>query len=158
MLIEADSNIYPKLLENRPNPNIKKYNVALCNTDGEVSFMQIIGPQMLSGIVSEYDKRHLERIDREVAECGGSYQIIKMQGARFSTIMKEQQKKIDYISIDVEGGEMKILESIDFDSYDIRLIGIENNYNTDDIYNFLKVRGYKKILKLGADDFYIKEN
>ncbi|WP_163555587.1 FkbM family methyltransferase [Helicobacter suis] len=159
VLIEADFNVYTLLLRNRPNPKIKKHNVALCNIDGEVSFMQITGyAQMLSGIVDEYDKRHLERIEKEVAEYGGDYQIIKMQGARFDTIMQGEQKKIDYLSIDVEGGEMKVLESIDFNSYDIRLIGIENNYNTDDIYNFLKLKGYKKILKLGCDDFYVKEN
>ncbi|WP_163566216.1 FkbM family methyltransferase [Helicobacter suis] len=159
VLIEADSNVYTELLKNRSNPKIKKHNVALCNTDGEVSFMQITGyAQMLSGIVSEYDKRHLEWIEREVNRHGSDCQIVKMQGARFDTIMKGEQKKIDYLSIDVEGGEMKILESINFDNYDIRLIGIENNYGCDDIYNFLKPRGYKKILRLGCDDFYIKEH
>ncbi len=144
VLIEADSNVYEQLLKNRPNPNISKYNVALCNIDGEVEFMQITGySQMLSGIVEEYDKRHLERVYKEIQEYGGSYEIIKIKGARFDTIMNDKSKNIDYLSIDIEGGEMKILQSIDFNKYNIQLIGIENNYQTNDISNFLKQKGYK---------------
>ena len=157
VLIEADSNVFAKLLENRPNPKIAKHNVALCNTDGEISFMQITGyAQMLSGIVDEYDKRHLERIQREIKEYGGSYEIVKMQGARFDTIMCNQPRKIDYLSIDIEGGEMKVLESIDFKKYDIRLIGVERNYNSPDVANLLEQKGYVRIMRLGCDEFYEK--
>ncbi len=118
--------------------------------------MQITGPQMLSGIVDEYDKRHLERIQKEIEEFGGSYEIVKISGARFDTIMKDKTNNIDYLSIDVEGGEIKILESIDFNKYNIQLIGIENNYKTSDIPDFLITRGYRHIIDLGCDEFYEK--
>ena len=157
VLIEADSNVFAKLLENRPNPKVAKHNVALCNTDGEVSFMQITGyAQMLSGIVDEYDERHLERIKREIKEYGGSYEIVKIQGAKFDTIMRNQPRRIDYLSIDIEGGEMKVLESIDFNKYDIRLIGVERNYDSLGVANLLEQKGYVKIMQLGCDEFYEK--
>ncbi|WP_394997185.1 FkbM family methyltransferase [uncultured Helicobacter sp.] len=157
VLIEADSNVFAKLLSNRPNPNVAKYNVAICEYDGEVEFLQVSGyAQMLSGIVSAYDKRHLERIEREVRRFGGSINKIKMQGARFDSIMKNHQRHIDYLSIDVEGGEMGILKSIDFSAYDITLIGIENNYYTNEIPNFLHDKGYVKFIRLGCDEFYTK--
>ncbi|HFS5119891.1 TPA: FkbM family methyltransferase [Campylobacter jejuni] len=155
ILIEADPDIFQECIKNRPNT--PKYNVALCNTDGEVEFMQIQGPQMLSGIVSEYSQEHLERIYREIEECNGSYEIIKLQGAKFSTIMKNfpEVREIDYLSIDVEGGEMAILKSIDFDQHKILVIGIEDNYpETSGIEKFLCEKGYKKIARLGCDSFF----
>ncbi|MCV3463664.1 FkbM family methyltransferase [Campylobacter sp. FU_497] len=156
ILIEADEKVFKKSIEYRPNTD--KYNVALCNTDGEVQFMAIRGgAQMLSGIVDEYCKEHLERIHREIKQDGGSYEIIKIQGAKFETIMKNypQIQEIDYMSIDVEGGEMKILESIDFQKYKINLIGIEDNYpQTSGIKQFLTKKGYKKIASMGCDTFF----
>ena len=146
-------------LINRPNPRVAKYNVAVCESDGEIEFLQITGyAQMLSGIVGEYDAQHLQRIEHEVKEFGGTMQKIKVHGARFDSIMKNHQKHIDYLSIDVEGGEMKILQNIDFAYYDIALIGIENNYKIKDIPNLLQTYGYKKIMELGCDEFYAKMN
>ena len=34
---------------------------------------------------------------------------------------------IDYLSLDIEGGEMDLLESIDFSKYKIKVISVENN-------------------------------
>lgn len=158
ILIEADSNVFADLLKNRPNTNIAKYNVAVCENDGELEFLQISGyAQMLSGILDKYDQRHLERIKREVKQFGGSIEIKTIQGLRFDTIMKHHQKHIDYLSIDIEGGEMSVLQTIDFNAYDITLIGIENNYKNREISIFLRNKGYKKIIQLGCDEFYLKQ-
>ncbi|WP_307983753.1 hypothetical protein [uncultured Helicobacter sp.] len=51
---------------------------------------------------------------------------------------------------------MKILESLDFENFDIGLLGIENNYKDFVIPKFLKSKGYKKIFRLGCDEFYAK--
>ena len=37
--------------------------------------------------------------------------------------------KIDFLSIDVEGAELSILNTIDFNRYEIGLLSIENDYN-----------------------------
>lgn len=156
LLIEPDSAVFAKLLINRPHT--PKYNVAIYDKDETIEFMQISGyAQMLSGILSQYDKRHLARIKREVAENGGETRIVSVQGARFDTIMRKVgRKRIDYLSIDVEGGEMKVLQSIDFATFDIALIGIENNYNDFNITRFLREHGYRLIFVLGCDEFYAK--
>ncbi|GAD18338.1 FkbM family methyltransferase [Helicobacter fennelliae] len=159
ILIEADSKVFASLQKNRQNPKVSYYNIALFNQDKTIKFLQIQGyAQMLSGILDEYDPRHLERIEHEIAEFGGSYEIIEMQSMRFSTLMRNHPhiRRIDYMSIDVEGGEMKILESLDFENFDIGLLGIENNYKDFVIPKFLKSKGYKKIFRLGCDEFYAK--
>lgn len=158
ILIEADPNVFQKCLENRKSDNTYKYNVALCNTDGKVDFLQIEGPlQMLSGIVEEYNPKHLEGIQNNIKQCGGKMEIIKMNGAKFATILAKHPEiqEIDYLSIDVEGGEMQILESIDFSAIKINLIGIEDNYPQDSgIKDFLHNRGFREICRLGRDRFF----
>lgn len=159
ILIEADCDIFEKCCLNRKHAH--KYNVALCNIDGKVDFMQIIGSaQMLSGIINDYSIEHLSRIHREIEEGGDTFRIISMEGARFSTIMSKHPdiQEIDYLSIDVEGSEMNILHGIDFQKYKINLIGIEDNYpGNSQIEEFLKQHQYKEIYRLGCDRFFEKE-
>jgi|TARA_B110000902_G_scaffold62990_1_gene74628 hypothetical protein len=69
-----------------------------------------------------------------------------------------KNKKINFLNIDVEGAEMKILNCIDFAKYDPDLICIEilelhlektdqreRKLASNDIYNFLIKKKYKKI-------------
>ena len=53
-------------------------------------------------------------------------------------------KPIHYLSIDVEGAEINVLESINFNEIFIDIIGFENNYkeSAEQIIDFLKVRGF----------------
>ncbi len=49
----------------------------MCDRDEEVEFLQVEGAaQMLSGIVGEYDAKHLSRIESEIKAAGGG-NIIK---------------------------------------------------------------------------------
>lgn len=113
--------------------------------------------RMLSGILSEYDPRHLARIDLELQLFGGEKQIIEIDCYRLDTILKAHNiHHIDYLSVDVEGSEMKVLRSIDFAAITIDVITIENNYGEKDIELFLIARGYKHLTKLEGDDIYIR--
>ena len=65
--------------------------------------------------------------------------------------------KIDFLSIDVEGAEMSILSTIDFDLYDIGLLSIENDYNDPKYCEFLRPRGYICAGRIGfLDELFIK--
>lgn len=82
----------------------------MCDRDEEVEFLQVEGAaQMLSGIVGEYDAKHLSRIESEIKARGGGEQYYKIQGMRFDTLMAKHHDttEIDYLSIDVEGGGIK---------------------------------------------------
>ena len=65
-------------------------------------------------------------------------------------------KKIDFISIDTENTELDVLKGIDFNTYDIKLLVIENNYNEPFCEDYLKQFGYAKINRIAVNDFYIK--
>lgn len=64
---------------------------------------------------------------------------------------------IDLCSIDVEGGELQVLKSIDFEKTNIECFLIENNYGDKDVEYFLTNRGYELINKLEWDDVYLKK-
>ena len=46
------------------------------------------------------------------------------------------------MSIDVEGGELKVLQGIDLNKYKIKIMVIENVFNDSKIFEYLKQYGY----------------
>lgn len=152
--IEPLPKSFIKLKENR---KCLSYNLAISNVNGSIKFLEIDGySEMLSGILTEYDHRHLDRIDREIKNFGGNKKIIEIQSIKFSDLIDEEY--IDYLSIDVEGSEMTILESINFNKHKIYCISVENNYGNDNVRNFLSNNGYSLITNIGADNFFIKND
>ena len=63
---------------------------------------------------------------------------------------------VDYMSIDVEGAEMQVLEGIDFDNYFIDVISIEDNGYTDQTRQVLLNKNYKFVTKICADMIFKK--
>lgn len=57
---------------------------------------------------------------------------------------------IDYLSIDVDGGEMDVLRGMDFDKYHVKLITIEHNKYAEgtarkqEIYEYLTNEGFRR--------------
>ncbi|MCJ2049239.1 FkbM family methyltransferase [Methylobacterium sp. J-070] len=69
-------------------------------------------------------------------------------------------KRIDYMSIDVEGGEFDVLQSFDFTSYDVALISVEHNFSRtrEQIYERLVGLGYRPRFRQFSlfDDWYVR--
>jgi FkbM family methyltransferase len=155
--IEPINSVYNRLVTNRPK--CININCAVSDTDGFAEFVCNEGyTEMLSGLKSEYDDRHLNRISDENKKTGSISQVINIQTKRLETICRENNiNHINYLSIDVEGGEFKVINSINFDNLFIDVIGFENNYHdTQDIcINYLKSKGYLKLPDHVADIFMI---
>ena len=67
-------------------------------------------------------------------------------------------KHIDYFSLDVEGGELIILNSIPWDKLDSDLFTIETDQNRNEIIAFMEGKGYERFHKLKGDDLFPKIN
>lgn len=120
-----------------------------------VTFVDVEGwAECLSGIEDSYDPAHVQRINDEIRAHGGSKRTIEVKNYRFNDIIS--QTHIDYVSLDTEGSEMEILESIDFEKYQIDCFSIENNYEDQRISTFMKSHGYYPIVRLGVDVIWIK--
>lgn len=151
--VEPNPEIFNQLKHNR---NCTCLNYCINDKKGDFKFLSVSGyGAMLSGILEFFDNRHLARIDCIIREHGGEKIIIDIAALPMEDIFREYSlKQIDYCNIDVEGSEMKVLESIDFSKVQIKIFTIENNYRTKTIKNFLTSKGYKLIGKLGADEVY----
>ena len=63
---------------------------------------------------------------------------------------------IDFISIDTENTELDVIKGLDLSRYNVRLLIIEDNFNEPHCENYLKLYGYKKIHRMGVNDFFLK--
>lgn|SRR5574343_246702 len=153
--IEPGPNEFKSLSNSRRSINI---NACISDYDGESEFTYIEGyANMLSGLSEDYNDRHKSRIDNETNQYGGNVTKIKMTVNKLQTVLdKYNIHEIDYCSIDTEGSEFNIIKSIDFSRTKIRIFSIENNYNSEEIKNFLEERGYILETKLQWDDIYVK--
>lgn len=146
LAIEPLPDRYAQLVQQR---TCKSLNIAIGDTDGEAEFMSLSGPtSMLSGIISNYDPRHIKRIDAEASQLGATKTVLTVPTRRLDTVFRENGlTRIHYLSIDVEGSEMACIRSIDFSNVYIDVIGFENNYadKTIEIINYLKERGYTEL-------------
>ena len=158
--IEPLKSVYDKLVTNRPN--CINVNCAISDNNGSAEFLSNDGyTEMLSGLKSEYDARHINRMYNEIQVMGGESKTILVDTKRIETICEENNiNHINYLSIDVEGGEMKVLQSINFEKVFIDVIGFENNYpDTQNIpINYLKQYGYIKLPDHVADIFMIHKD
>jgi FkbM family methyltransferase len=159
--VEPIKSRYEDLVKNRPN--CININCAVSDFNGECDFLTISGyAEMLSGIISDYDPRHVARIDRELVQYGGSSNVDKVQVRTVDSICCEHNiSVIDYLSIDVEGAEFSVIKSINFDKVFIEIIGFENNYNdmnTLAIVSHLESNGYLRVVSHGQDIFMIHKN
>ena len=127
--IEPIKSVYDQLIINRPNSiNI---NCAVCNSHGYKDFICNKGyTEVISGLKDSFDVRHLNRLFKENAEHGSTTEIIKVETKQLKTIFENNKiTRVNYLSIDVEGGEFEVIKSIDFDKVFIDVIGFENNYS-----------------------------
>lgn len=75
-------------------------------------------------------------------------------------VLKEHNiTHVDFMSIDVEGGELDVLDGIDFDNVDIYCILIENNKGSKkakQVRKYLIQKGYFLFGRLWLDDVWVK--
>lgn len=136
-----------------------KYNVCIDSEKDFVDFKRVEGySKMLSGMIKECPILHNDRIEKEVKERNQTVIVEKIQCKTLENIIVEcGMPAIDYLAVDVEGGELSVMKSLKMETNNIRptIISSENNYNEDRVQKYLNQFGYKKVAKICLDDFYI---
>jgi FkbM family methyltransferase len=61
---------------------------------------------------------------------------------------------IDIVSIDVEGGELKVLEGFNLNKYKVKIFVIENVFNDPTINDYLKQYGYVLDKRIDYNEYY----
>ena len=157
--VEPMKESFDQLVINRPHSI--NLNCAVCNSDGETEFFNNTGhTKLISGIKSTFDSRHLQRLHNENRDWGSTTELIKVPTKRMETICDEHNiSHINYLSIDVEGAEFEVIQSINFDKVFIDVVGFENNYHdvSAPIVAYLNDKGYV-VIHTAMDIFMIHEN
>ena len=117
----------------------------------------------------EYDtddwQNALSGVQGHVLESGANIdnldkKYITLKKYRLDNILKEQNiLHADFMSLDVEGFEMEVLQGIDFDKIKIDAIIVENDRShlgDNGIRRFIKSKGYQHIARLSGDDIFQK--
>ena len=142
----------------RINRNCVCENYAISEEEGEMEFMDISGwGKGLSGLVNEYEETHKKRIEGELKNPGNKgHEVVLVNTVPLSKVLnKHLFSHIDFCSIDVEGGELSVIKSIDFNQCTFGVMIIENNYGDNSVELYLNSVGYIKKESLKIDDLYI---
>lgn len=155
--IEPLPKSYEQLKKNRTCTTIQG---CVSNQKGQVEFLAIEGyAEMLSGIIDKYDKKHTKRIKKELNKYGGEKEVISVDCYTMNEIAEEHGiSRVDYMSIDTEGGEFEILKSIDFKKLNVQILSVENNYRSLSLIKFMKELDYELVAIAGKDEIYQKKN
>lgn len=135
------------------------YEVAIDSDEADKTFLVGKGyPEMFSVLSNHLDPRHYTRIQNETRDKGGHLESIQVKTKRLDSLLKEQGiSHVNYLSIDVEGAEFGVLESIDFSTTTFDVIEVECNYPELNLkYDvFLNEKGFIRLLNLDWDILYI---
>ena len=152
---EPIPDIFAKLDEAR---TCTKIMAGVAEKESVEKFTFVDGPShMLSGMTKEYNESHKQRIQREIKTLGGEVKEVDVKCIVLNDVLEQHGfYDIDYLSLDTEGNEFKILKTIDFDKFNIKVMTIENNYNDPTQTAYVQSKGYYLMGRLEADEVFIK--
>jgi len=140
---------FEKLKKNR---KCKLLNNAISDEVKEVEFIEVTeGLTQMSGINDSSFKRNIDIISNN--------QLSKTTSTNLKTITFDEiapkNKDVDYLSIDIEGGEMNLLKSIDFKINNIKVISVENNVPKEQNFkNFFEEINFTYLDRIGQDEIF----
>ena len=140
---------FEKLQKNR---KCKLLNYPVNEEAKEVEFIDVIeGLTQMSGINNNFFERNKNIIlnNRE-----SKTRSINMKTITFDQVVPKNTV-IDYLSIDIEGGEMALVNSINYNDYDIKVITVENNVpEKQNFKNFFDSKNFLYFDRVGQDEIF----
>lgn len=150
LLIEPIPSLYKRILAK----NRKIFAINACIAKKRPFVAKFKASDALSGRDSEMSQGHSNRI-------GQQFEIVYVPCFSLNTILKALNvKRVDYFSLDVEGGEWDVLTSLDLTNIDIVSFTIEHNGETerrDKMKDYLLKKNYN-LTKMDFQDLYFLKN
>jgi len=154
--IEPIPSLFNTLCKNRPNSICCKnavYNQSNLNMLFNISNTNTL----LSGMHNHYDNANIKNI----VDSDKEQILVKTITLNDLLIKYNSPKFIHYLSLDTEGTELEILQSVDFSKYTFGLIDIEHNFiepKRSQIRELLVLNGYNYRRQNKFDDCYIHKS
>lgn len=157
MCVEANPDDFEHLARNRPNATC--VFGAAADRNGVVGFRVNTGyARQLSGIEDAYHPHHRLVMDEMTRVHGGDSRLVDVPCFRLQDLLDDQGVTVvDWMSLDVEGGELAALRGLDLDKTHVRLMTVEDNYGLEPELDALLVpKGYAKLGRVGHNVVYHK--
>ncbi len=149
ILIEPIKTVFKKLEKNRPKNHL--LNIGIDYAEGESYFL---GENPASGFLDTLPKEHLKNYHDGNIE----YKVITSPISKI--VNHKKYPYIDYFIIDVEGAELKVLETFDW-KIELFLICIEldglNEEKDEKCRGVLKKQGLNYITRVCGNEFWINK-
>ena len=149
--INVDINDFTLDLFNHLRPDDINIQSAISDYNGDIDFYYQKNFSQLNTTDINWDKENFRN----------NFQTKKIKCQTFNNLLdqtKYKNQKINFLNIDVEGAEMKVLKSLNFNKYNPEVICIEilgyrhlsnsekeSKIKSDEVYKFLLEKSYKKV-------------
>ena len=162
ILIEPALDLYFKCKKNRGDQNTV-LNYACVSFDYKDKFVPMMysGAMTISKNIQNEIKKPIKHAKKGLEFITNQNKIIEFcaEGKTLNKILIENNfsKKIDFISLDVEGVELEVLKGIDFNTYTFNYLLIESR-NLSKLKTFLETKNYHLVEQLTELDYLFSCN
>jgi FkbM family methyltransferase len=146
ILIEPIPSVFQKLKRNRSRGNSFE-NTACCSFEYKSNKMSLIYANLMSitldGESDIIDRHGHAKIGATTLVSGDATYVLQVPAATMNSILirNDAPKKINFLSLDVEGSELEVLKGIDFSEFIIEYICVESR-DFESINDYLRQKGY----------------
>lgn len=147
--IEPNHDIFWKLKKERKRDI--NLNVGIAKQEGRLTFYKFT-----ANVLSTFDKNQFE-FNEKYGKLQASIEVpvLPLRKVFYEYV---QGKLVDFINIDVEGFELEVLKSNDWEKYRPKVIIIETEHDDGSIDKFLSSVDYKYLTECKINTFYVDKH
>lgn len=149
--IEPNPELYEKLKENRPNDI--NLNIGISPESGQLTFYE-----MTADTLSSFNKEVALKLGKKFNAQIKSEKLIEVEPLKNIFQKYLNNDEIDFMSVDVEGYDLKVLQSNDWDKYRPKAILVEVDHVGDTVGEYLMNKDYKLVYKSPINGLYVDKN
>lgn len=154
ILIEPIPSFYQEILSK--NRNIYSINACIAQNKPIIAKFRLYS--VLSGRLKTMTDEHQKRIDKE-SESKNKISLFIPCFSINTILAAINVNKVDYFSLDVEGGELDVLKSINYSKIQIDTFSVEHNNVVDEknrIKSFMEKNGFKTQKDAPQDIYFVR--
>lgn len=155
VLVEPDPEMAQRCRDARPRSLTFQCAAAGPDSKGEIVFYKVGGGEAYS--TTSLDAGHRERLDR----LGLQWREVRVAARTLDSILEEASApQVDFVSIDVEGGELAVLRGFDIERWKPGVVIVETNARTRDpaVRRYFVAHRYAYHHSIDVNDFYLPVN
>jgi FkbM family methyltransferase len=142
LLIEPLAEKCALLRQLRPGSTVAQAAAGSPRQRGRAKFSIASDDDMLSGL----NVRHNVAVDH----------VVEVEVRTLDEVLAELgDPKIDFLSIDVEGGEMQVMEGFDIDRHRPAMMLVEDHLHSMTLHHYILRHGYKLVKRTGCNNWYV---